>query len=149
MRAYKRTFNLQRLKSQIGSLYLLGFVYLAKTQNYLSSFLAASIVSTTALTIASNPSSSTFSSSGTLNEAVTIDMLYTSSALHPRLKSLIGALSPCNTGPTAVYPPKREAILYPMLPALISGKMKVLACPATVEPAHFTFATSGATAASN
>ena len=35
------------------TIYLLGFVYLAKTQNYLSSFLAASIVSTTALTIAS------------------------------------------------------------------------------------------------
>ena len=68
-------------------------------------------------------------------------MLYTSSALHPRLKSLIGALSPCNTGPTAVYPPKREAILYPMLAALMSGKINVLACPATGEPGHFTSAT--------
>ena len=44
-------------------------------KNYLFSFLAAIIVSTTALTTASNPSSSTVSSSGTLNAAVTIDIL--------------------------------------------------------------------------
>ena len=36
-----------------------------------------------------------------------------------------------------------------MLPASISGKINVLACPATFESGHFVFATTGLTAASN
>ena len=81
--------------------------------------------------------------------AVISDILYTSSALHPRDRSLIGALSPWRIGPNASNPPSLCAILYPMLPDSMLGKMKVLACPATLLPSHFCFATTGDTAASN
>src|SRR5690606_28499061 len=37
--------------------------------------------------------------------------LYTSSALHPRDKSLTGLFNPCKIGPTASNPPNRWAIL--------------------------------------
>ena len=63
-------------------------------------YLSAITLSTTALTIFSRASGSIFSSfagagsNGQLNAAVTIDMLYTSSVVHPRLKSLIGAFNP-------------------------------------------------------
>ena len=62
---------------------------------------------------------------------------------------MIGALSPSKIGPYASKLPILCAILYPMFPALISGKINVFACPATAESGHFVRATRGATAASN
>ena len=58
-----------------------------------------------------------------------IERLYTSSAEQPRDKSLTGAFKPCNTGPTASNPPKRCAILYPILPASKLGKINTFASP--------------------
>ena len=83
------------------------------------------------------------------NAAVMIAIEYTSVAVHPRERSLIGELSPNRIGPYASKLPILCAILYPILPALISGKMNVLAYPATGESGHFVRATSGETAASN
>ena len=62
---------------------------------------------------------------------------------------MIGALRPRRIGPYASNPPRRCAILYPIFPALISGKINTLACPATGLSGHFVFATCGETAASN
>ena len=76
-------------------------------------------------------------------------MEYTSDALHPRDKSLIGAFNPRRIGPYASKLPRRCAILYPIFPALISGKIKVFACPATLDSGHLVRATLGDTAASN
>ena len=84
-----------------------------------------------------------------LNAAVIIAMEYTSDALHPRDKSLIGAFNPRRIGPYASKLPRRCAILYPIFPALISGKIKVFACPATLDSGHLVRATLGDTAASN
>ena len=84
-----------------------------------------------------------------IREAVIIDILYTSSALHPLDRSLMGALSPCKIGPKASKLPKRWAILYPMFPELISGKIKTLAFPATADCGAFVLATVGENAASN
>lgn len=61
------------------------------------------------------------------NAAVMIAIEYTSSALHPRERSLIGAFSPNRIGPYASNPPSLCAILYPIFPALISGNTNTFA----------------------
>lgn len=81
--------------------------------------------------------------------AVIIASLYTSSVLQPRDRSLIGAFNPCRIGPTASYPPKRAAILYPVLPASILGNTNVLQCPATLEFGAFCAAATDGTDVSN
>mmetsp|Transcript_10060 Transcript_10060/g.25187 ORF Transcript_10060/g.25187 Transcript_10060/m.25187 type:complete len:327 (-) Transcript_10060:3-983(-) len=48
-----------------------------------------------------------------------------SCTLQPRLRSLLlGTLSPCRMGPTALQPPNRSASLYAMLPESKSGNTK-------------------------
>ena len=75
--------------------------------------------------------------------------MYTSSALHPRDRSFTGAFNPCKIGPTASNPPRRCAILYPILPASKLGNTNTLASPCTFELGAFNLATEGTTAASN
>lgn len=75
--------------------------------------------------------------------------MYTSSIEQPRDKSFTGEFKPCNTGPTASYPPKRCAILYPILPASKLGNTKTFALPCNLAPGAFFSTTPGTNAASN
>ena len=66
-----------------------------------------------------------------------------SSAEQPRLRSLAGLASPCTKGPMAAASPSRSTILTAMLAEVRSGKIRVLARPATVEPGAFEAPTAG------
>ena len=57
--------------------------------------------------------------------------------LHPRLRSKNGFLRPWTTGPIASAFPRRCAILYPIFPALRSGKINTFALPATAAAGCF------------
>src|SRR5258708_30262283 len=57
-----------------------------------------------------------------------------SSAVAPRDRSSTGRARPCRMGPIASQPSSRCTSLYPMLPALRSGKTSPLARPPTRHP---------------
>ena len=69
--------------------------------------------------------------------------------LQPRERSLIGLLKPCVIGPIAFKPPKYCIALYTILPALISGTIKMLACPLSSLFGAYLALTSGTSAQSS